>query len=71
MLHTYRLKALFHQPTAINPMYRKRVQHLSKKIARKLYQKLENRIFYAIFNLTRVTNDNYGWRPGKNDAPKQ
>ena len=23
--------------------------------------------FYAIFNLTRVTNDNYGWRPGSGE----
>ena len=24
---------------------------------------VERRFFYAVFNLTRVTNDNYGWRP--------
>jgi hypothetical protein len=23
----------------------------------------EDRIFYAIFQVTRVTNDHYGWRP--------
>ncbi len=24
---------------------------------------VEDRFFYAVFNVTRVTNDNYGWRP--------
>ncbi|MEC7949407.1 MAG: hypothetical protein VX265_17700 [Myxococcota bacterium] len=24
---------------------------------------LEQRFFYAVFNVTRVTNDDYGWRP--------
>lgn len=24
---------------------------------------LEHRFFYAVFNVTRVTNDDYGWRP--------
>lgn len=28
---------------------------------------LDDRVFYAIFNLTRVTNDNYGWRPGSGE----
>jgi len=23
----------------------------------------EDRFFYAVFNVTRVTNDHYGWRP--------
>ncbi|MCB9781179.1 MAG: hypothetical protein H6742_21615 [Alphaproteobacteria bacterium] len=27
---------------------------------------LSDRFFYAVFNVTRVTNDHYGWRP---DAP--
>ena len=22
-----------------------------------------DRVFYVIFNMTRVTNDSYGWRP--------
>ncbi len=26
-------------------------------------KRLEDRVFYAVFNLTRVTNDAYGWRP--------
>ena len=28
-----------------------------------LRDRLERRLFYAIFNLTRATNDAYGWRP--------
>ena len=28
-----------------------------------LIRKIENRIFYVIFQTTRVTNDNYGWKP--------
>lgn len=24
---------------------------------------IEDRIFYGIFNVTRVMNDHYGWRP--------
>lgn len=33
---------------------------------------LEDRVFYAIFQVTRVENDAYGWRPedpGRPDAP--
>ena len=26
---------------------------------------LDDRIFYVVFNLTRVTNDAYGWRPAE------
>lgn len=26
-------------------------------------KKLEDRVFGAVFHLTRVTNDAYGWRP--------
>ena len=28
-----------------------------------LRTRVEDRFFYAVFNVTRVTNDNYGWRP--------
>jgi hypothetical protein len=28
-----------------------------------LRRMLEDRVFYAVFQSTRVTNDNYGWRP--------
>jgi hypothetical protein len=31
----------------------------AKAIPRKLRKSVEDRIFYAIFNLTRVTNDHY------------
>lgn len=26
-------------------------------------KRLEDRVFYAIFNVTRIENDNYGYRP--------
>ncbi len=29
----------------------------------RLRRALEDRIFYGIFNVTRVMNDSYGWRP--------
>jgi len=29
----------------------------------RLCKSLEDRAFYAVFNVTRVTNDAYGWRP--------
>lgn len=32
----------------------------------RLRKGLEDRVFYAIFQVTRVENDAYGWRP---DAP--
>lgn len=34
-----------------------------KLIPRRLRDFLEHRVFYAVFNTTRVTNDAYGWRP--------
>ena len=34
-----------------------------KGLIKKIVRKLERRIFYAIFQTTRVTNDNYGWKP--------
>ena len=33
-----------------------------------LLRRIENRIFYAIFQTTRVTNDNYGWKPSPKDS---
>ena len=33
-----------------------------------LIRKIENRIFYVIFQTTRVTNDNYGWKPSSKNA---
>ncbi|NOY25796.1 MAG: hypothetical protein GXP62_07965 [Oligoflexia bacterium] len=33
----------------------------------RLRKKLEDRFFFAVFNLTRVTNDAYGWRPRDDD----
>jgi hypothetical protein len=36
-----------------------------------LRDRLEHRFFYAVFNVTRVTNDHYGWRPGEPTPPPQ
>ena len=30
-------------------------------------KKIENRIFYVVFQVTRVTNDHYGWDPEKEE----
>ena len=38
------------------------------KILRKIGRVVENRIFYAIFQVTRVTNDHYGWRPADEES---
>ena len=32
-------------------------------LPRGVTQRLDNRIFRAVYQLTRVTNDAYGWRP--------
>lgn len=34
-----------------------------RRLPRGLKKQLEDRLFYAIFQATRVTNDAYGWRP--------
>lgn len=33
----------------------------------RLRRRVEDRFFYAVFNLTRVTNDAYGWKPREPD----
>lgn len=32
-------------------------------------RRIDDRVFYAVFNLTRVTNDAYGWRPPEDPPP--
>lgn len=32
-------------------------------------KQVEDRVFYAIFQSTRVTNDAYGWRPAAPEPP--
>jgi len=43
-------------------------------LPRGLRRSVEDRFFYAVFNVTRVTNDAYGWRPeepgGEGTPPK-
>jgi len=36
---------------------------LSRALPGRIKRGIEDRFFYAVFNVTRVTNDNYGWRP--------
>lgn len=33
----------------------------------RLLRGIEDRVFYGIFNVTRVMNDHYGWRPDEED----
>lgn len=34
-----------------------------KRLPQRMRRRLDDGLFYAIFQVTRVTNDNYGWRP--------
>ena len=36
-----------------------------KKRILSLLRRIEDRIFYAVFQSTRVTNDHYGWKPSQ------
>ena len=42
----------------------------AKLIPRRVRELLERRVFYAVFNTTRVTNDAYGWRPDPIDSER-
>ena len=48
-------------------MYIKENEDMKKRIL-SLLRRIENRVFYAIFQSTRVTNDNYGWRPSATNS---
>jgi len=39
------------------------VRHLVGLVPARLRRAVADRLFYAIFHTTRVTNDAYGWRP--------
>lgn len=41
------------------------VRLAGRLVPRRLRQAITDRVFYGIFNTTRVMNDNYGWRPGE------
>ena len=41
---------------------------LFRALPRRVQKNLEDRFFGAVFNVTRVTNDAYGWRP---DMPEE
>lgn len=43
---------------------------LGRLIPRRLRACIEGRVFYAVFNSTRVTNDAYGWRPEPEDPER-
>ena len=34
----------------------------------RLVKMAEDRVFYVVFNTTRVTNDAYGWRPEETES---
>ena len=40
-------------------------------ILKRVGKKLEDRIFYAVFQVTRVTNDAYGWDPQQEASQKE
>ena len=39
------------------------LEAVARRLPRGLKKNMEDRLFYAIFQVTRVTNDAYGWRP--------
>ncbi len=43
-------------------------RRLYRSLPKKVQKDLEDRFFGAVFNVTRVTNDAYGWRP---DMPEE
>jgi len=49
---------------------RRTVRLLKRITPPRLRRFAEDRIFYAIFNSTRVTNDAYGWRPEDEEKKK-
>lgn len=41
---------------------------VGRLLPERLRRGIEDRIFFGIFNVTRVMNDNYGWRPPEHEA---
>ena len=48
------------------------IKGAARLVPKRLRRVIENRVFYAIFNSSRVTNDAYGWRPDEevSDTPE-
>ena len=46
-------------------------RRLLSLLPKRLRDALERRVFYVIFNATRVTNDAYGWRPDPEDPKRE
>ena len=44
-------------------------RRVARALPESVRRRVDDRVFYAVFNLTRVTNDAYGWRPSDPDAP--
>lgn len=36
---------------------------VARAVPARLLRGIEDRVFHAVFHMTRVTNDAYGWRP--------
>ncbi len=36
---------------------------VARAVPTRLLRGVEDRVFHAVFHMTRVTNDAYGWRP--------
>ncbi len=45
------------------------VRSVGRRVPRSVRQSLEDRVFYVIFQRTRVENDAYGWRPTTPPGP--
>ena len=45
------------------------LRFVARRVPPKLRKDVEDRIFYAIFQMTRVENDAYGWRPRAKEPP--
>ena len=48
-------------------MKKQTVSRVFLSLLKRVGKKVENRIFYALFQVTRVTNDHYGWKPEEED----
>ena len=42
-------------------------QRVGRVLPGSIRQRLENRVFFSVFQVTRVTNDAYGWKPGEKE----
>jgi hypothetical protein len=56
-------------PTLVSRVAVRSLRAVGRALPSGVMRQLDDRVFYAVFNLTRVTNDAYGWRPDVDDGP--